>query len=66
MLEVMQFIVHGVSVVSKVEDVNLHMRLFPKKSCLKLESTLTIWVVGRSQVTILVCKCKRTGCLATA
>ena len=39
----MQPIVRGVSIVSKVEDAYLHTRLFPKESCLKLESTMPIW-----------------------
>ena len=39
----MQPIVRGVSIVLKVEDVHFHMRLFPKESCLKLESTMPIW-----------------------
>ena len=38
-LRAMQPIVRGVSIVLKVEDVHLHTRLFPKESCLKLEST---------------------------
>ena len=37
-----QPIVRGVSIVSKVEDVHLHTRLFPKESRLKLESTMPI------------------------
>ena len=39
----MQPIVRLVSIVSKVYDVRLHTRLFPKESCLKLESTMPIW-----------------------
>ena len=42
-LKAMQPIVHGANIVSKVEDVHLHTRLFPKESCLKLESTMPIW-----------------------
>ena len=42
-LRAMQSVVRGVSVVSKVEDVHPHTRLFPKDSCLKLESTMPIW-----------------------
>ena len=38
-LQAMQPIDHGANIVSKVEDVHLHMRLFLKKSCQKLEST---------------------------
>ena len=57
-------IVHGVNIVSKVEDVHLHKRLFLKESCQKLESTTLTWGRKDPQVTILVCKCKRTGCLA--
>ena len=41
-LRAMQPVVRGVS-MSKVEDVCLHTRLFPKESCLKLESTVPIW-----------------------
>ena len=37
-LQGMQPIVRGVGVVLMVEDVHLHMRLFPKESYLKLES----------------------------
>ena len=51
------------SFVSKVEDVHLHMRLFLKESCQKLESTTLYLGPEGSQATILVCKCKRTGCL---
>ena len=42
-LQAMQPIVRGVSIVSKVEDVHLHVRLFPKESCQKLESTTLTW-----------------------
>ena len=42
-LRAMQPIVRAVSIESKVEDVHLHTRLFPKESCLKLESTMPIW-----------------------
>ena len=42
-LQAMQPIVRGVSIVSKVEDVHLLTRLFPKESCLKLELTMLIW-----------------------
>ena len=41
-LQAMQPIVHGVNIVSKVEDVQLHMRLSLKESCQKLESTTLI------------------------
>ena len=63
-LQAMQPIVHGANIVSKVEDVYLHMRLSLKESCQKLESTTLTFGPEGSQVTILVCKCKRTGCLA--
>ena len=43
----MQPIVRGVSIVSKVEDVYLLTRLFPKESCLKLESTIAYLGPGR-------------------
>ena len=39
----MQPIVRGANIVSKVEDVHLHMRLFLKESCQKLESTTLTW-----------------------
>ena len=45
-LQAMQPIVHGANIVSKVEDVHLHMRLFLKESCQKLEST-TLTGAGR-------------------
>ena len=38
-LQAMQPVVHGANIVSKVEDVHLHMRLSLKESCQKLEST---------------------------
>ena len=38
-LQAMQPIVHGVNIVSNFEDVHLHMRLSPKESCQKFEST---------------------------
>ena len=57
MLQVMQLIVRGMSVVSKVEDVNLHMRLFPKSWSRLCPS----WGREVSQVTILVCKCNAQG-----
>ena len=38
-LQAMQPNVHGANIVSKVEDVHLHMRLSLKESCQKLEST---------------------------
>ena len=44
--------------------MHLHMRLFPKESCLKLGVDYAYLGPEGSQVTILVCKCKRTGCLA--
>ena len=63
-LQAMQPVVRGANIVSKVEDVHLHMRLFLKESCQELESTTL--TLGRKdpKVTILVCKCKRPGCLA--
>ena len=63
-LQAMELVVHGANNVSKVEDVHLHMRLFLKEIGQKLEIDYAYLGPEGSQVTILVCKCKRTRCLA--
>ena len=63
-LQGMQPIVRGGSLVLKVEDVHLDMRLSLKGSCQKLGVDYAYLGPEGSQVTILVCKCKRTGCWA--
>ena len=63
-LRAMQPVVRGLSIVSKVEDVHLHMRLSLKESCLKLESLMPIWD-GRIPSDDLWCaSADARGCLA--
>ena len=63
-LQAMQPFVHGANIVSKVEDVHLHMRLSSEGELPEVGVDYAYLGPEGSQVTILVCKCKRTGCLA--
>ena len=62
-LRAMQPIVRGVSIVSKVEDVHLHA-VVSEGELPEVGVDYAYLGPEGSQVTILVCKCKRTGCLA--
>ena len=63
MPQAMQPIVRGANIVSEVVDVSPHVSV-PEGELLEVGVDYTYMGPEGSQVTILVCKCKRTGCLA--
>ena len=63
MPQAMQPIVRGANIVSEVVDASPHVSV-PEGELLEVGVDYTYMGPEGSQVTILVCKCKRTGCLA--